>query len=162
MHIYFTYSLFSSKEIIYLCQEKKKWNTNTMGKQINTLPWESDVGALQQSWQPTFLFKPGSARGGCSGLHPTRVWVSPVHPWQLLPAFAPSIEMTAMWLIHGGIQAPRSDWSAACQKWHGITPPHPVSALLKYYSKPPTVVLGAQLELGAPDVTSVTPSAYKT
>lgn len=28
VHIYFTYLLFNSKEIIYLCQEKK-WNTNT-------------------------------------------------------------------------------------------------------------------------------------
>lgn len=35
-HIYFTYLLFRSKEIIYLCQEKKVKYQHTLGKKINT------------------------------------------------------------------------------------------------------------------------------
>lgn len=51
-HIYFTYLLFRSKEIIYLCQEKKVKYQHTLGKKINTpLLWDSGVGAMQ-SWQP--------------------------------------------------------------------------------------------------------------
>lgn len=50
VHIYFTYLLFRSKEIIYLCQGKKVKYQHTLGKKINTpLLRDSGVGVLQSS-----------------------------------------------------------------------------------------------------------------
>lgn len=43
MHIYFTYLLFRSKEIIYLCQEKELKYQHTRGKKIHT-PLLQDSG----------------------------------------------------------------------------------------------------------------------
>ena len=51
VHIYFTYLLFRSKEIIYLCQKTVKYQ-HTLGKKINTsLLCDSGVAAMR-SWQP--------------------------------------------------------------------------------------------------------------
>lgn len=61
VHIYFTYLLFRSKEIVYLCQEKKVKYQHTLGKKINT-------PLLQHSAEPaaqTLMRKCGSSLLWC-------------------------------------------------------------------------------------------------